>query len=85
MGPEREPGDGPPALSTEAVEAAAREDLIAIARGRLCVPAWRAGHCVGFVKGAAWAARILGATLIRRPPDRPRTRPRVERDTLDEI
>ncbi len=83
MHPEREPDPGPPALSLEAAETAAVADLIDVARSRLCAPAWRAGHRAGFVRGAAWAAWILGATLIRRPPIRPRVE--VERDTLDEI
>lgn len=69
--------DPPPALCLEDAAEAAREDLLEVARARLVAPAWRAGHREGFARGAAWAARLLGATLIHRPPSR-------ERDTLDE-
>lgn len=77
MAQDREPGPTS-VLSMDEVDAAAREDLYAIARERLVAPAWRAGHRAGFARGAAWAAWVLGATLIRRPPSR-------GRDTVDEI
>lgn len=67
--PEREPGPEPTVLTMEAVDAAARDDLTALARSRLLASGWRAGHRAGFARGAVWAAWFLGASAGRRRGD----------------